>query len=518
MKRMTRRHFLERLGRAASGNIVHDAMLATGLLTRSPYRGRPAQQPPGAGKRVVILGAGVAGLTAAYELDKLAYTCIVLEARQRVGGRCWTVRRGDQLTEVLGYQQTCEFDEGLFYNPGASRIHSSHYAVLDYCREFAVAMDAVINVNHGAYFYSEDIGPLSRQPIRQRRALVDMQGYTAELLAKAVQQGALDEELTAEDAERLVEYLRVYGDLSEDLFYRGSPRRGYRTPPGAGQQPGEVDAPFDLSPLLESNFWRFFGAPWSYDQQMTMLAPVEGMDAIPRAFEQRIGHLIRYNSQVRHIGRTQRGVRVLYQELATQEAHTVEADLCICTIPLSVLAYIPGDYPAALREAIRNVGYATGVRIGVQFAQRFWEAEGIYGGMTWTDQTIRQIMYPDTGLGSGKGVLVAAYSFGKGAWELSGMTPADRIERTLTEGAKVHPNYRDFYENGFSVAWNTIPHNLGCFAAFSELARKTFYPALLQSDGYIYLAGDHMSYLSGWMEGAVLSGQAVAQKIHERTR
>ncbi|MCE7984981.1 MAG: flavin monoamine oxidase family protein [Caldilinea sp. CFX5] len=516
---MTRRRFFQQLGRVAGPDAVYHAMRATGLQAESTYKGRPALQGGGQGKRVLILGAGLAGLAAAYELDKAGYECLILEPRPRPGGRCWTVRRGEDYTELYGARQLCQFDEGLHYDPGPSRIPQFHRATLDYCKEFGIELDIVLNMNRGAYFYSENVGPLSAQAIPQRAAIADLTGYTAELLTKAVRQGALDEALTPEDAERMVEYLRVYGDLTPDFFYRGTARRGYVTPPGAGLQAGEVGTPFDLSPLLESRFWQFFGAAWAYDQQMTMLAPVDGVDRIAYGFADRIGHLIRYQGEVSAIQRTPNGVRVRYRNLVTGETAEESGDYCIVAIPLTVLAYIPGDYPPGVKQAIDNVSYASGLRMALQFARRFWEEdEAFYGGVTWTNQTIQQILYSSTNLGGPKGILLAAYPFGSKAFAMSALSPAERIELALQEGEKIHPQYRAEYETGFSVAWNRVPHMLGCYAAYSDQARSTFYPLLQATDGRIWLAGEHMSYITGWMEGAILSALEVVERLHERAQ
>src|SRR5437868_7458305 len=80
----------------------------------------------GAGKTVAILGAGVAGLCAAYELDRAGYDCVILEAARRIGGRSLTLRRGDSFAEAGQPPQQCRFDEGLWLNAGPGRIPHHH--------------------------------------------------------------------------------------------------------------------------------------------------------------------------------------------------------------------------------------------------------------------------------------------------------------------------------------------------------------------------------------------------------
>jgi monoamine oxidase len=88
----------------------------------------------------------------------------------------------------------------------------------------------------------------------------------------------------------------------------------------------------------------------------------------------------------------------------------------------------------------------------------------------------------------------------------------------LTQGAKIHPQYRNAFESAFSVAWHKVPYSLGAWAFYTQDARENVYPRLLAFDDRIHLAGDHMSHLAGWMEGAVLSAQGVTKTIHEQVQ
>lgn len=519
----TKGEFLSEVGAVGGTHALYHAMRGLNLFAPSSATAPPALEGRGDGVHVIVLGAGIGGLTAALELRKAGYACTVLEPRQRPGGRCWTVRRDGELHEVLGSHQRCEFDEGFYYNPGPSRIPGEHRAVLHYCRTLGVEMEIEVNASQRPYFYTEGAGPLSDRRLRQQPVLTDLRGYTAELLAK-VDQSLLTETLTVEEQEMLVEYLRVYGDLSPDLVYRGAATRGYAEAPGAGTQAGTIAAPFDLDALLHSGFWQYYAGVWTNDWQMTMLSPTAGIQAITDAMAEELDAEIRYGTKVTAIERTENGVRVLYDEVQPNgnvegESSALEGGICICNIPLSVLAYIPADLPSGMAQAINNVSYMSGIRMGLQFSRRFWEEDdGIYGGISWTNGTIRQIIYPSVNFQGAKGVLTAAYSFGTRNWALSALTPEKRIEVALRDGEQLHPGYREHYENGFSVAWNLVPHNLGCFATYTPAMRKTIYPQLRETDGYIYLVGEHMSYLTGWLEGAVLSAWRTVEDLHNRVQ
>lgn len=94
------------------------------------------------------------------------------------------------------------------------------------------------------------------------------------------------------------------------------------------------------------------------------------------------------------------------------------------------------------------------------------------------------------------------------------MTPAERIEAALAQGEKIHPQYRKEFLNGVSVAWNRVPWQLGCRARWSESARQAHYQAVSDIDGRVVLAGDHISYIPGWMEGALQSSLDAIERLH----
>ncbi|MEZ4569624.1 MAG: FAD-dependent oxidoreductase [Thermomicrobiales bacterium] len=141
----------------------------------------------------------------------------------------WTARK-----------QVAEFDEGHFFDAGAWRIPYSHRALLHYCKEFNIPLIPHKNKNQNAYTYLDSQG----KKMRNREWLTDMQGYTSELLAKAVDQNNLDMEMSDEDAQMLLDYIVSAGFISsDDLTYSGSSRRGYAELPGGGMNPGEPSEP-----------------------------------------------------------------------------------------------------------------------------------------------------------------------------------------------------------------------------------------------------------------------------------
>ncbi len=508
----TRRTFLERVGQAGGSIAVHGAMRALGVAgTPAPAGRLPLERAP-AGTRVIILGAGVAGLAAAHELRKLGYEYEILEARARVGGRCFTVRRGQASEEVGTAPQKAAFDPDLYLNAGAARIPHHHTPTLDYCRELGVAIEPFCSVNEAAYVHQSNADP-ARQRLRLREVRADWRGQTAELLAKAVSSDSLDRPLSADDRERILEWLRLEGGLNLSLRYDGSPRRGYVSPPGVGTATGVVGDPLRLEELLRTGFGKYLAT--EINMQTPMFQVVGGTDGIVRALAQRVGH-ITLGAIVQAIEQPAGRVRVRYATPDGDERQ-IEGAFCISTLPLTVLRGIRLDASAELVAAIAAINYSNAGKIGLQFSRRFWEEDdGIFGGITRTDQEITQILYPSTGYLSRKGVLVGYYQTGATAGPMGKLAPAERLQRALDQGALIHPQYKSTFENAFSIAWQNVEFSKGGWAQFTEAQRRNEYLTLQRADGAFYLAGDYTTNMSGWMAGAIESARSTVRSIHER--
>ena len=238
----SRRRFLEGLSSVGGSALLLAGMSALGFGIASAQAAPPVLTG-GGGKKIVVLGAGVAGMTAGYELSKAGYDVTILEARSFAGGRCQTARKGFKLTELGGETQTCDFDDGLYINHGPWRIPYHHQSTLHYTKEFNVPLEIFVNDNDNSYvMYDKGKGPLNGKPIRRGQVAADVRGGAAEILAKVVKQGALDQQMTADDRGQLIAYLVHEGYLTNDLAYKGTGGRGFDIPPGPGVVPGLRDA------------------------------------------------------------------------------------------------------------------------------------------------------------------------------------------------------------------------------------------------------------------------------------
>lgn len=519
-----RRDLLALIGTVAGSAAMYHAMTSLGFASESRYQGPIRLEGDPKGASVLVLGAGLAGMTAALELRKAGYKVQILEFNGRAGGRNWTLRGGESFTELGGFKQTCDFEDGLYINPGPWRIPHHHRALLDYCKRLNVALEPFNQLNHAAYLHS--VRAFGGKPQRIRAVKADFQGQIAELLAKVTQQGKLDETVSREDQEILLQALRSWGALDNGYGYKANlisaEFRGYARDPGGGLAAmPEASEPVGLSEILKSRLWRYLRGFAHYNFQTTMFQPVGGMDMIGKAFAKEIGDLIRFNAKVTEIKQDDRGVTVSYVDAAKPggAVQQAQADWCVCTIPLSILSQLPVDVSAAMKSAIDAVPYAASVKIGLQFKRRFWEEdEQIYGGISYTDLPIRQIAYPNYGYNrAGRGVLLGAYLFeGPNAYEFTAMSPAERVARAVEFGAAIHPQYKAEFETGVSVAWHRVPFVLGCSGDWTDATRDAHYKNLCQIDGRIVLAGEHASALPAWQEGAILSALDAITRLHQR--
>lgn len=525
LKGISRRQVLSLIGVLGGSAALYQAMTALGQSGESTYRGPLKLQGSAKGNRVLVLGAGIAGLTAAMELQKAGYSVEMLEYNQRIGGRCWTIRGGDQFTELGGERQVCEFDQGLYINPGPWRISHNHHAIMDYCRRLKVAVEPFIEVNYNGYLHSRRA--FGGQPQRMHQVVPDLQGHIGELLAKATRADLLDDALTHEEGELLREVLRDWGGLNKELRYvtgaESSRMRGYESIDfAAGTR--KPSAPAALGDVLrlcrDAEIWKISNHSGHFDLHNPLFQPVGGIDMIAHAMAREVGDVIRFGSKVVSIHQDDAGVRVAYEPASapgtTQEA---SADWCVCTIPLSILGQIDLQVGAPMKRAIDAVTYSSSVKVGLQFKRRFWEQdERIYGGFSHTDLPVRTIAYPSHGMNTdGPGVLYGAFMFGAFSYEFSGMKPAERVKRAVEYGAQIHPQYHKEFQNGVSVAWHRMPFSLGCFASWTGALLEEHFANLRAIDGRFALAGEALApAVGGWLEGAALSGLDLVERIHQR--
>lgn len=524
---LTRRALILRLAQMGGLGAAYEALTALEFI-KTPEAAEALALPPdaGRGRRVVILGAGLAGLTAAYELDRAGFDCVILEAGSRAGGRVFTIKRGDRFKEIHETSaQTCTFDEGLYFDAGAARIPHNHGRVIDYCRAFGVALQPHVFASRAGLVHGPFAG--GKRTVRLKRVLYDLQGHVAELLAKCTRSPSIDLPVREEDVEALREMLRRMGGLGRTrwgaqdryMYTNREGRAGFTRPPAGPGEPGVPISPMALEEILGSKVWNSaLFADTRPALQASLLEPTGGMDRLIKAFLHqptrkggRIEELLRLRSPVRALEIAEDKVTIGYETAG--ERRSITADYCISTLPAPILQRLDSNLSREFKAALGGLWLMPAGKVAWQ-AERFWETEHqIFGGISWTTDTIRQIAYPSHGFLQSRGVLTGAYVIGLKAGDFNALAVSQRLAIAKTQGASIHPGLEKRVGNGLAIGWNNMEFARTAWvdATHPEYGRHA--RLLAEPQGRFHMAGDQLTYLSGWQEGAILSAWNAVQAI-----
>jgi monoamine oxidase len=520
-KPVTRRDFLNLLAAWGGASAAIKAGTVLGWLPGGAHASAPdLMRLANGGKSAVILGAGISGLTCAWELLKAGYDVTVLEASHRAGGRVFTVRHGTLIDEI-GNVQYCDWDNEphMYFNAGAARIPSTHSNVLAYCKELGVDLEVFINENKTAYI--QDDAMLGGKPVRNGEFTTNLRGFLGEMMAKSLDNAQLTEGFSREEMETLLSVIRDFGDLNEDMLYKGSDRAGLVN--GGFLEHGAQKDMMAFRDLLQTRLARNMLSPNEGETGPILMQPVGGMDRIPYGFVAKMEDKIHFRTKVRGITVMDDGVEVVFDRDGTRQS--LKADYCFNCIPSHLLTGIPNNFPADYVNALKYIRRGEAYKAAFQAKERFWEKEGIYGGITWINSPIQQIWYPTQGIHKAKGVTLAAYNYG-GGMHYTKMTQEQRVEELLHWGEKVHPNYRNLVEKPVTIAWHRMDNMLGCSARFSRNRgsgwtheEENMYH-LLQNpvNGRHFLIGDQIAQHNAWMEAAMQVAHLALGKLDAQVR
>ncbi len=486
---MRRREFLVQGAVATLGL----SACARGTVARRRSDGAGTGSP----RRVLVIGAGLAGLSAALELRRAGHDVTVLEARARPGGRVHTLR--------------APFSDGLHAEEGATFVPDTHPLTLEYVRSFGLTLDPVPAGSGGRLFF-----------VRGRSLLATRGAQISWPFDLTPEEDALG--LGGMLKQYVFDALPALGDVTAAAWPSDPALAPFDQMTGAdflrsrGASPGAIQ-------LLRIGYFDLLGDGVESYSALTMLRDVAlqkdekqaytirgGTDHLPRAMAAALGSAVRYEAPVVRIEPGKTSVQLLVRR--DGEFERLTADRVVCAVPFSVLRRVevsPAFSPQK-QAAVAELPYTSIARVYAQVDAKFWEP-GLPDSAT-TDLPIKHIFEP-TLTQAGPRAILACDSAGIQARRITAMSAGDRVSFALAEMERVYPELRRHFERGASKCWDEDPWTRGAYVWFRPGQLRSMGPWIAKPEGRVHFAGEHTSPWIGWMQGALQSGLRAAQEITE---
>ena len=474
-----RREFLRLAGLAAGG-----LCLPSELGWALPQNLAPRQ---GNARRVAILGAGLAGLAAGWELKNAGHDVTILEAQLHPGGRVHTIREG--------------LSEDMYAEAGAGRIPNTHNVTLEWVRHFGLELEPFSpkELSEVALLKGKRVKTLVGKPVDMSQVPLELTPEERRIGLSNLDEhyyGEVMRKIGGEIREAWPQEMARLADISMRDFLR--------------QQGASPDAIHYLTFGFEDDA-ALDAIRDFFNHHTESLSKIKGgNDQLPRAFAAKLSEVIRYGCAVEHIERGEGRVRVTYRRAGLLDH--VEAEAVICTIPYGVLRHIAvtPEWTPAKRKVIDSLYYGPVVRATYQVSRPYWEEEGLNGFGT-SDKGF-EVWHPTYGKPGRRGLL-QAYVYEDYAHRLDQLNEGDRFERMIGDMDEVHPGLRQYLETVVIKSWANDPLQKGAYTVYLP-GQQEWYGEICKREGRVWFAGEHASPLPGWMQGAIMSGIKAAQEIN----
>jgi len=480
---MNRREFLKLAGLAAGGLALWSE--SNWALPQNVLERR------GNAQRITILGAGLAGLAAGFELKSAGHDVTILEAQLHPGGRVHTIREG--------------LSDDLYAEAGAGRIPVSHRITREWVKYFGLELEPFLptELSQVALLKGKRVKTPMGKPIDMSQVPLDLTPEERKIGLSNLDEhyyGELMRKIGAPIREDWPPQIMRLADISMEDFLRqqgASPDAIHYMLLGF-EKVAALDEIRDANDFLSGSKSKIRG----------------GNDQLPRAFAAKLSDEIRYGCAVEHIERTEDRVRITYRRAGMLDH--VEAESVICTIPYGVLRHIAvtPEWTPQKRKVIDGLYYGPCVRTTYQVSRRYWEDEGLNGFGT-SDKNF-EVWHPTYGKPGHRGLL-QAYVYEDYAHHLDELSEDDRTERLIADMDEVHPGLRQYLETVVTKSWANDPWQKGAYTIYQP-GQQEWYPDICKREGRVWFAGEHTSPWPAWMQGAIASGIKAAQDVNAEPR
>jgi monoamine oxidase len=481
---VTRRGFLRAAAAAAAALSLDGVSIA---------RRRGALKLQGAPLNVVVMGAGLAGLSAAFELQKAGHNVTLLEAKKKPGGRVHTIRG--------------LFSDGLYAEAGALSFPSTHEFTYGYATDFKLplrpsyklGLNQMADVNRRIFQLNSTSIPLNLTAAERQAGVVGLiflyLGQYMDKVGNARKPGWPPADVADLDQFSCKQLLENLGASDAAIALIQASQLGLL---GYGiDSISALDAVFTEAIASNAPFYEIIG----------------GNDLLAQAFRQNYNGAYRKRSVVQAIDQDQTGVTVTY--LRNGEVQTIRADRAVCALPFSVLGdiQITPAFSDAKQMAASGLKLTPVTRTYLQFTSKIWEGRGL-DGYGITDLEMQNTYSPTLTQDGTRGIL-ASYAGGQNALDLGTMSESDRESLVLGQMSVLFGSLNSQFEFGTTQIWQDDPYARGAYTYFQPGQMSTLLAAAQQPEGLIHFAGEHTSAWHGWMNGALESGNRAADEINQ---